>query len=125
MAKQSSKLAARLKRISRIRKKISGTPERPRMRVFRSNRHIYVQIIDDTKQATLVSMSTGDKEFDAANLNPELNGKIAQADKVGEMAAKRALAAGIDKVVFDRGGNLFHGRVKAVAEGARRGGLNL
>jgi large subunit ribosomal protein L18 len=125
MAKQSSKLAARLKRVGRIRKNISGTPERPRMRVFRSNRHIYVQIIDDSKQATLVSMSTQDKEFDAAALNSDLTGKIAEADKVGEIAAKRALAAGIDKVVFDRGGNLYHGRVKAVADGARRGGLNL
>ncbi|TAA76037.1 MAG: LSU ribosomal protein L18P [Candidatus Electronema aureum] len=121
MAKQSIKLTARNKRIKRIRKKITGTPERPRMRVFRSNRHIYVQIIDDTKQATLVSMSTEDKEFDAS----DLKGKVAQAGKVGEMAAKRALAAGIDKVVFDRGGNLFHGRIKALAEGARHGGLNL
>jgi large subunit ribosomal protein L18 len=119
MAKQSSKLAARIKRVRRIRKKISGTAERPRMRVFRSNRHIYVQIIDDTKQATLVSMSTGDKAFDAS----ELKGKIAQAGKVGEMVAQRALEAGIKKVVFDRGGNLYHGRVKALSEGARKGGL--
>jgi large subunit ribosomal protein L18 len=121
MANQSSKLTARNKRISRIRKKIYGTEERPRMRVFRSNRHIYVQIIDDSKQKTLVSMSTQDKEFDTT----DLQGKIAQAGKVGEMAAQRALAAGIEKVVFDRGGNLFHGRVKALAEGARQGGLNL
>jgi large subunit ribosomal protein L18 len=121
MAKQSSKLTARNKRIRRIRKKISGTPERPRMCVFRSNRHIYVQIVDDTKHHTLVSMSTEDKEFTA----DDLKGKVAQAGRVGEMAAKRALAVGIDKVVFDRGGNLYHGRVKAVAEGARQGGLNL
>jgi large subunit ribosomal protein L18 len=119
MAKQSSKLSARNKRVRRIRKKISGTAERPRMRVFRSNRHIYVQIIDDTKQATLVSMSTGDKAFDAS----ELKGKIAQAGKVGEILAQRALEAGIKKVVFDRGGNLYHGRVKALSEGARKAGL--
>jgi large subunit ribosomal protein L18 len=122
MAKQSIKLTARNKRIRRIRTKIAGTPERPRMRVFRSNRHIYVQIIDDTKQHTLVSMSTEDKEFNAADLK---GSKVAQAGKVGEMAAKRALAAGIDKVVFDRGGNLYHGRIKALADGARQGGLNL
>jgi large subunit ribosomal protein L18 len=121
MAKQSIKLTARNKRIRRIRRKISGTSERPRMHVFRSNRHIYVQIINDTKQMTLVSMSTEDKEFDAS----DLKGKVAQAGRVGEMAAKRALAAGIDKVVFDRGGNLYHGRIKALADGARQGGLNL
>jgi len=80
----------------------------------------YVQIIDDAKHHTLVSMSTEDKEFTA----DDLKGKVAQAGRVGEMAAKRALAAGIDKVVFDRGGNLYHGRVKALAEGARQGGLN-
>lgn len=121
MAKQSGKLAARNKRIRRIRKKITGTPERPRMRVFRSNRHIYAQIIDDTRQTTLVSASSKDKEFDGS----DLKGKIAQADKVGELAAKRALEAGIEQVVFDRGGNLYHGRVKALSDGARKGGLSL
>ena len=121
MAKQSSKLTARNKRIRRIRKKVIGTSERPRMRVFRSNRHIYVQIIDDSKQATLVSMSSKDKEFDGT----ELKGKVDQATKVGEMAAKRALAVGIEQVVFDRGGNIFHGRVKALSDGARKGGLTL
>jgi len=90
------------------------------MCVFRSNRHIYVQLVDDTKHHTLVSMSTEDKEFSAE----ELKGKVAQAGRVGEIAAKRALAAGINKVVFDRGGNLYHGRVKALAEGARQGGLS-
>jgi large subunit ribosomal protein L18 len=121
MAKTSRKLVARAKRIKRIRKKISGTSECPRMRVFRSNKHIYVQIIDDTKQSTLVSMSSEDKEFDASGLK----GKIAQAEKVGEMVAQRAKAVGIEKVVFDRGGNLYHGRVKALSEGARKGGLKL
>ena len=90
------------------------------MRVFRSNRHIYVQIIDDTKHATLVTMSTKDKEFGA----DDLKGKIAQAKKVGEMIAERAKKAGISQVVFDRGGNLYHGRVKALSDGAREGGLD-
>jgi len=89
------------------------------MRVFRSNRHIYVQIIDDTKQATLVAMSTEDKNFDGT----DLKGKCEQALKVGELIASRALDAGITKVVFDRGGNLYHGRVKALSDGARKGGL--
>jgi large subunit ribosomal protein L18 len=119
MAHKSRKIIARDKRIKRIRKKIFGTSECPRMRVFRSNRHIYVQIIDDTKQSTLVAMSSGDKEFDGS----ELKGKCEQAMKVGEIVAQRAKAAGIDRVVFDRGGNLYHGRVKALSEGARKGGL--
>ena len=120
MAKTSPKLDARRKRIQRIRTRSFGTPERPRMRVFRSNRHIYAQIIDDTKHATLVTMSTKDKEFDRA----DLKGKIAQAKKVGEMIAHRAKNAGISRVVFDRGGNLYHGRVKALSDGAREGGLD-
>ena len=121
MAKQSDKLSARLKRIRRIRKKITGTSERPRMRVFRSNRHIYVQIIDDSTQKTLVSMSSDDKSFDGT----DLKGKTEKAAKVGEIVAQRALEAGIKKVVFDRGGNLYHGRVKALSDGARKGGLVL
>ncbi len=119
MSKKDNKVCARTKRIKRIRKKISGTSVCPRMRVFRSNRHIYVQIIDDTKQSTLLAMSTGDKDF-----NPEgLKGKCEQAEKVGQMVAERAQAAGIEKVVFDRGGNLYHGRIKALSDGARKGGL--
>jgi large subunit ribosomal protein L18 len=90
------------------------------MCVFRSNRHIYVQIIDDTQHATLVTMSTKDKGFDGT----ALKGKIAQAKKVGEMIAERAKNSGITRVVFDRGGNLYHGRVKAVSDGAREGGLD-
>lgn len=120
MAKTSPKVVARRKRIKRIRTKSYGTPERPRMCVFRSNRHIYVQIIDDTQHATLVTMSTKDKGFDGT----ELKGKIAQAKKVGEMIAERAKNSGITRVVFDRGGNLYHGRVKAVSDGAREGGLD-
>lgn len=90
------------------------------MRVYRSNRHIYVQIIDDTKQATLVTMSTKDKAFNSA----EIKGKCAQAKKIGEMIAEKAKTAGISQVVFDRGGNLYHGRVKALSDGAREGGLD-
>ncbi|HIK38038.1 MAG: 50S ribosomal protein L18 [Geminocystis sp.] len=105
----------------RIRKKIKGTPERPRLAVYRSNLHIYAQIIDDVAQHTLVAASTLDKE---------LRGKLtstsdcAAAREVGRLIAQRALAKGIDKVVFDRGGFLYHGRVKALAEGAREAGLN-
>ena len=119
MAKTNSKVVARKKRIQRIRKKSFGTPERPRMRIFRSNRHIYVQIIDDTKHATLLAMSTKDKEFDGA----DLKGKCEASMKVGEMVAQKAKDAGITKVVFDRGGNLYHGRIKALSDGAREGGL--
>ena len=120
MAKTSQKLVARRKRIQRIRTKSFGTTERPRMRIFKSNRHIYVQIIDDTTHATLLAMSTKDKGFDAA----DVKGKCAEAKKVGELIAQRAKDAGITKVVFDRGGNLYHGRVKALSDGAREGGLD-
>ncbi|MBM9535893.1 50S ribosomal protein L18 [Desulfobulbus alkaliphilus] len=119
MSKTQSKLAARSKRVQRIRTKIFGTAERPRMRVYRSNRYIYVQIIDDTKGRTLVAMSSGDKDFDGT----DLKGKCEQAKKVGSLVAQKAKAAGIEKVVFDRGGNLYHGRVKALSDGAREGGL--
>ncbi|WP_456385563.1 50S ribosomal protein L18 [Desulfolithobacter sp.] len=119
MAKTSQKLTARKKRIRRIRKRIFGTAEKPRMRVFRSNKHIYVQIIDDTRHATIVAMSTKDKEFNGE----DLKGKCAQAKRVGQLVAERARNAGITRVVFDRGGNLYHGRVKALSEGAREGGL--
>ena len=119
MAKTSPKLTARRKRIKRIRKNIFGTADKPRMRVFRSNRHISVQIIDDEKQMTLVSASSGGKDFDGA----EVSNKCEQAKKVGELIAQKALAAGMTEVVFDRGGNLYHGRVKALSDGAREGGL--
>ena len=119
MATTNKKLIARNKRIKRIRKKISGTPDKPRMRVFRSNRHVYVQIIDDTTQRTMVAMSTMDKEFNAA----ELNGKCEKAAEVGKKVAEKAKIAGITKVIFDRGGNLYHGRIKALSEGAREAGL--
>lgn len=119
MAKTNPKVVARIKRSKRIRTKINGTTEKPRMCVFRSNRHIYVQIIDDSKQATLVAVSTKSKEFDGSDVKD----KTEQAKKVGVLIAERAKAAGIEKVVFDRGGNLYHGRVKALSEGAREGGL--
>lgn len=119
MAKTSAKLASRRKRIKRIRKKIFGTNEKPRLRVFRSNRHIFVQIIDDEKHMTLASASTISKDF----VGGETGNKCDQAKKVGELIAQKALAAGIQEVVFDRGGNIYHGRVKALSEGAREGGL--
>jgi large subunit ribosomal protein L18 len=120
MAKTNPATIARAKRVKRIRKKISGTNERPRLRVFKSNKHIYAQLIDDVTGHTLVSMSTVDKEFDLG----EEKGKIAAAKKVGVTLAARALATGILKVTFDRGGSVYHGRVKSLSEGAREGGLD-
>lgn len=113
--------AARLKRHRRIRRKVFGTPERPRLNVFRSLRHTYAQVIDDFRGHTLVSASTIDPE-----VRPRLDGlsKTEQAQVVGEVVAERALDQGIDKVVFDRGGYKYHGRVKALAEAARDGGLD-
>jgi large subunit ribosomal protein L18 len=119
MAKTNPKTTARAKRIQRIRKKISGTSERPRLRVFKSNKHIYAQLIDDVAGHTLISMSTIDKEFELV----EEKGKTAAAKKVGQVLAKRAKASGINKVTFDRGGTVYHGRVKSLSEGAREGGL--
>ncbi len=119
MAKTSPKLTARRKRIKRIRKHIFGTGERPRMRVFKSNRHIYVQIIDDQKQVTLAAASSKGKDFEGV----EYKNKCDQATKVGEIIAKKALTAGVKEVVYDRGGNVYHGRIKALSEGAREGGL--
>ncbi len=109
--------AQRLHRHKRVRGKVSGTPERPRLNVFRSETNIYAQIIDDTKGVTLVSASSLEKGFEGPGSNCEA------AKKVGEAIAERAKAKGIDTVVFDRGGYLYHGRVKALAEGAREGGL--
>ncbi|HEX9756763.1 MAG TPA: 50S ribosomal protein L18 [Nitrospiria bacterium] len=111
---------SRNKRRRRVRKKIMGTHERPRLSVFRSNRHMYSQLIDDIKGCTLISVSTMEKSLreDLKSFSP-----IETAKKVGKLLAERALTLKFQKVVFDRGGNLFHGRVKAVAEGAREGGL--
>ena len=108
---------ARLNRHKRVRGKISGTAECQRLNVFRSTKNIYAQIIDDVKGVTLVAASSLDKEFNGNGGNKEA------ARKVGEMIAKRAAEKGISQVVFDRGGYIFHGRVKELAEGAREGGL--
>lgn len=104
----------------RIRKKIFGTPERPRLNVYKSLKHMYAQIIDDTKGHTLVSASTLEPE-----ILPQLDGltKTEEARFIGKIIAERAIEKGISKVVFDRGGYKYHGRVKALAEGAREGGL--
>ena len=117
MVKQFNKNAMRQKRHIRVRGKISGTPECPRLNVFRSNANIYAQLIDDVNGVTLVSANTLDKEFEGATGNAEA------AKKVGLVLAERAKAKGIEEVVFDRGGYIFHGRVAALAEGAREGGL--
>ena len=110
----------RQSRHDRVRKKVAGDPERPRLAVYRSLNNIYAQIIDDTKGVTLVSASTIDKELkDTA----KSGGNIDAAKSVGEMVAKRALENGIKAVVFDRGGYKFHGRIKALADAARESGL--
>jgi large subunit ribosomal protein L18 len=119
MTKTNSKITARAKRISRIRKNITGTHERPRLRVFKSNKHIYAQIIDDVAGTTMVAMSTVEKGFEKG----DAKGKIGVAKLVGKIIAERAMAVGISKVVFDRGGYIYHGRVKSLSEGAREGGL--
>ena len=108
---------ARLHRHTRVRGKISGTAERPRLNVFRSLNHIYAQLIDDVKGVTIVAASSVEKDFG------ENGGNKAAARKVGETLAKRALEKGIECVVFGRGGYIYHGRVQELAEGAREGGL--
>ena len=115
-----SKSAQRDRRHARLRKKIAGTAERPRLVVTRSARHVFVQVVDDTKGHTVASAST--LETDLRTLKGD---KTAKAKKVGELIAERAKKAGIAAVVFDRGGNRFAGRVAAIAEGAREGGLDL
>lgn len=118
MLKKIDRNANRKARHSRVRKKISGSSDIPRLNVFRSDRHIYAQIIDDVKGATLVSASTLDKSL---NLTSTHNKEAAKA--IGELVAKRALEQGIENVVFDRGGYIYHGRIQALAEGAREAGL--
>ena len=117
MINKKSRKETRQVRHLRVRKKISGTPECPRLCVYRSNSNLYVQVIDDNKATTLVSASTLDKEIKTKACN------IAAATEVGTLVAKRATKAGIKSVVFDRGGYNYHGRVKALAEAAREGGL--
>ena len=117
MIKRPDTRAQRIKRHNRVRGKISGTAERPRLCVFRSENHIYAQIIDDVAGKTLVSASTVEKSFEGNGSNVEA------AKKIGAVIAERALKQGVEEVVFDRGGYIYHGRVKALAEAAREGGL--
>ena len=120
MIKKFNRNESRKKRHRIIRKSIQGTPERPRLNVFRSSKHIYAQIIDDTQMKTITSSSTIDKE-----VAEKLEGltKKEAAELVGKDIAEKAIKEGIEKVVFDRGGYLYHGRVKALADGARENGL--
>jgi large subunit ribosomal protein L18 len=120
MGKKNESLLARQRRHVRVRRRVLGTNERPRLNVFRSLNHIYAQVIDDTVGRTLLAASTVDAE-----VRGKLEGlnKSAQAKLVGQVLGKRALEKGIKQVVFDRGGNIYHGRVKALAEGARESGL--
>jgi large subunit ribosomal protein L18 len=111
------KTAQRSRRKLRVRKKIYGTPERPRMTIFRSNRHIYIQVIDDTTGRTLAAASNKEKEL------AHVKNTVSEAGKIGEAAAQRMKEANITKVVFDRNGYLYHGVVKAVADGARKAGI--
>ncbi|UBF25111.1 50S ribosomal protein L18 [Kovacikia minuta CCNUW1] len=109
------------RRHNRVRRRVLGTSERPRLAVFRSNQHIYAQVIDDSKQHTLVAASTLDPEL-KPTLSASANCEASTA--VGRLIAERSLKQGINQVVFDRGGNLYHGRVKALADAAREAGLN-
>ena len=116
MAKRTPR-ELRIRRHTRLRKKVSGTPDRPRLSVFRSNVHIYAQVIDDVAGHTLAAASTVEKESSDGT-------KTEQATAIGKLVAQRALDAGVTKVVFDRGGFQYHGRIKALADAAREAGLN-
>ncbi|TDL30536.1 50S ribosomal protein L18 [Jeotgalibacillus sp. S-D1] len=118
MITKADKNAVRKKRHARVRSRITGTESRPRLNIFRSSKHIYAQLIDDVNGATLASASSSDKELDINS-----GGNADAAAKVGELIAKRAVDKGMKSVVFDRGGYLYHGRVKALAEAARENGL--
>ncbi|MBD1842785.1 50S ribosomal protein L18 [Cyanobacteria bacterium FACHB-63] len=120
MSKVSRRESTRL-RHARIRRRVSGTPERPRLAVFKSNHHIYVQLIDDVAQTTIAAASTVDPELKE---KIESGANCAAAAEVGRLIADRAKAKGIEQVVFDRGGNLYHGRVQTLADAAREAGLN-
>ncbi|GAB4268472.1 50S ribosomal protein L18 [Thermincola ferriacetica] len=121
MFKQVDRKAIKAKRHLRVRKKVFGTPERPRLSVFRSLNHIYAQIIDDTKGHTIVAASTLEPEL-GKSLSSKSNVEAAQA--VGKAIAEKALAKGVKRVVFDRGGHIYHGRIKALADAAREAGLD-
>ncbi|HVL98828.1 MAG TPA: 50S ribosomal protein L18 [Egibacteraceae bacterium] len=116
-----SKRAARDRRHARVRKRVRGTAERPRLAVYRSNKRIYAQVIDDRVGRTLAAASS----LDAGVGEPDGEGKVGVAKAVGRLLAERARDAGVERVVFDRGGNRYHGRIRALAEGAREGGLQL
>ncbi len=120
MAKRTPR-ELRLKRHNRLRRRVIGSVERPRLCIFRSNSHIYAQVIDDSRGCTLVAASTAEK-----NVRAQVNGqsKVAQAQMVGKLVAERALQGGVTQVVFDRGGFQYHGRVRALAEAAREAGLS-
>ena len=118
--RSKGKVAARGRRHLRVRKKVSGTAARPRLVVTRSTRHVFVQVVDDVQGRTLASASTMEADLRALD-----GDKTAKAKKVGELVAARAQEAGVDAVVFDRGGNRYHGRIAAIADGAREGGLTL
>ncbi|MDC7293125.1 MULTISPECIES: 50S ribosomal protein L18 [unclassified Butyrivibrio] len=120
MVSKESRQKIRVKKHMKIRNRFSGTAERPRLAVFRSNNHVYAQVIDDVAGKTLVSASTLEKDIKAELKNTD---DIEAATKVGDVVAKRALEKGIKAVVFDRGGYIYHGKVKAVAEAAREAGL--
>jgi len=120
MINKTDRKYSRKKRHLRVRKKVAGTPDRPRMAVFRSEKHMYAQIIDDTKHQTICSSSTLKGEIKSSL---EKTWDLKAAEKVGEDIAKKAKDAGIEEVVFDRGGFKYHGRVKALADGARNAGL--
>ncbi|SFB98446.1 50S ribosomal protein L18 [Butyrivibrio sp. YAB3001] len=120
MVSKESRQEIRVKKHMKIRNRFSGTAERPRLAVFRSNNHVYAQVIDDVAGKTLVSASTLEKDIKAELKNTD---DIAAATKIGDVVAKRALEKGIKAVVFDRGGYIYHGKVKALADAAREAGL--
>ena len=120
-SKINTREVSRLKRKKRIRKKLSGSPERPRLTVFRSDKHIYAQIIDDTVGTTVATVSTLSPEYRELGA---LKGKVEAAKRVGDLIARKAKDKGITKVVFDRSGYIYHGRVQALADAARQAGLD-
>ncbi|MCF8027881.1 MAG: 50S ribosomal protein L18 [Desulfobacteraceae bacterium] len=121
MGSTQKREAMRIKRKKRIRQKVKGTPQRPRLTVFRSARHIYAQIIDDTRGETLAAASTIEKQVRDQG---KFENKVAAADEIGKLLAQRASGKGITSVVFDRNGYMYHGRVRAVSEAARKNGLD-
>lgn len=121
MGSTNVKTEARQKRKQRIRRKVTGTTERPRLSVFRSSKHIYAQVIDDILGKTLAAASTMEKELKGRT---DFENKVAKASYIGKLLAERAKEKGVSKVVFDRNGFMYHGRVRALSDGAREGGLN-